>query len=125
MKYYHINEVAKIMDINSSKIRYYEKHNLIQNISRDENNNRLYSEKDIEMINFIICLRRLNMPIRQIKEKLSSFHNNAITLTDILNEHKATLEDTIAIYQNYVDEIENKIENKKETEYLADIAIPN
>lgn len=47
-------------------LRYYEKLGLIYP-ERNEANKRVYSEKDIEWLKFIIRLKEINMPIKQIQ----------------------------------------------------------
>ena len=49
-----IDDLSKKLNISKSKLRYYEKIKLIEGIERDETNNRVYSEKDFELINLIV-----------------------------------------------------------------------
>ncbi|AJA49180.1 putative transcriptional regulator, MerR family [Clostridium pasteurianum DSM 525 = ATCC 6013] len=65
MKYY-IGEFSKKVGVSIDTLRYYEKLGLIYP-ERDSINKRIYSEKDISWINFIIRLKEINMPINQIQ----------------------------------------------------------
>ncbi|MFL4616871.1 MerR family transcriptional regulator, partial [Staphylococcus aureus] len=56
-----IDDLSKKLNISKSKLRYYEKIKLIEGIERDETNNRVYSEKDFELINLIVCMRGLGV----------------------------------------------------------------
>ena len=51
MENYYIEYVANYCDISKSRLRYYEKKEILKNIKRDHNNKRIYSKDDIEMKN--------------------------------------------------------------------------
>lgn len=63
---YYIGEFSKKVGISIDTLRYYEKIGLIYP-GRDNFNKRIYCEKDIEWLNFIIRLKEINMPIKQIQ----------------------------------------------------------
>ncbi len=86
---YYIGEFSKKFDISIDTLRYYEKIGLIYP-ERDNVNKRIYSEKDIEWVKFIIRLKETNMPIKQIKyySKLRYEGDNTIKeRLELLNEH--------------------------------------
>ena len=68
MKQYYIEYVSDYCNIPKSKLRYYEKKNILKHIDRDSNNKRLYTDDDIEMIKFIQCLSNLNMPLKEFEK---------------------------------------------------------
>jgi len=63
---YYIGEFSEKIGLSIDTLRYYEKLGLIYP-GRDEANKRVYSEKDIEWLKFIIRLKEINMPIKQIQ----------------------------------------------------------
>lgn len=63
---YYIGEFSKKVGLSIDTLRYYEKLELIYP-ERDSINKRIYSEKDITWISFIIRLKETNMPIKQIQ----------------------------------------------------------
>jgi MerR family transcriptional regulator/heat shock protein HspR len=87
-KYYHISTVANIYDVHPQTLRLYEREGLL-NPSRSKGNTRLYSEKDLEQLEFILNLTRdlgvnlagvevaMNMKkkMEQIEEELNEFLN--------------------------------------------------
>ena len=111
MKNYSINEVAKIVNINASKIRYYERIQILFNIERDKNNNRIFRDKDIELLLLNICLRNLNMSTKKIKEKINKLNTNSIDIKTILIEHRKTLNQNIYLLKNHISELNTKINN--------------
>ncbi|WP_077858383.1 MerR family transcriptional regulator [Clostridium sp. BL-8] len=124
---YYIGEFSKKFDISIDTLRYYEKIGLIYP-ERDKINKRIYSEKDIEWLKFIMRLKETNMPIKQIQyySKLRYEGNNTIQeRLELLNEHmnrlKAEkekieenmqhLKEKITIYNDMMEE--NKIVNAR------------
>ncbi|WP_035302292.1 MerR family transcriptional regulator [Clostridium sp. DL-VIII] len=86
---YYIGEFSKKFGISIDTLRYYEKIGLIYP-ERDKINKRIYSEKDIEWLKFIMRLKETNMPIKQIQyySKLRYEGNNTIQeRLELLNEH--------------------------------------
>lgn len=63
---YYIGEFSEKVHLSIDTLRYYEKIGLIYP-KRDMVNKRIYSEKDIEWLKFIIRLKETNMPIKQIQ----------------------------------------------------------
>jgi len=56
-KYYHISNVARMYDIHPQTLRLYEREGLLTP-SRSEGNTRLYSDKDLRQLEFILNLTR-------------------------------------------------------------------
>lgn len=56
-KYYHISTVSDIYDVHPQTLRLYEREGLLKP-SRSKGNTRLYSEKDLEQLEFILNLTR-------------------------------------------------------------------
>ncbi len=56
-KYYHISTVANIYNVHPQTLRLYEREGLLKP-SRSKGNTRLYSEEDLERLEFILNLTR-------------------------------------------------------------------
>ncbi len=82
-----INEVEQSIGITKKNIRFYEQEGLL-NPSRGSNGYRDYSEEDVITLQQIKLLRRLDIPIEEIK-KLQS---GTLTLEDCLRRHLIVLE---------------------------------
>lgn len=63
-----VKDVAKKFNISEHAVRYYSDENLIPNLKRDKNNNRIFDEEALNWIQGIICLRNCGMSIKSIKE---------------------------------------------------------
>lgn len=68
MKHYSINEISKITGLSQDTLRYYEKINLIRNITRNTAKRRQYTEKDLEWIQFLIKVKSTGMSLTTLKE---------------------------------------------------------
>ncbi len=83
-----IGEVSKLLGVNSSAIRFYERHGLINSssINRGENGYRIYSQKDIEEIRLIITFKEFGLELREIKRLLGEQSKSCGDLLSGLDE---------------------------------------
>ncbi|MGF2052391.1 MULTISPECIES: MerR family transcriptional regulator [Enterococcus] len=64
---YTINEVARKMNISAHTLRFYDDKGLFPFVERDENNVRLFSQKDLEWVYVVQCLKNTGLPLKEIK----------------------------------------------------------
>lgn len=64
---YTIKEVADKMDISEHTLRFWAKSGFFPFIKRNENNIRLFSEKDLEWVKIVKCLRAVGTENKAIK----------------------------------------------------------
>lgn len=65
---YTIGEVAKMLNLSISTLRYYDKEGLLIDLKRDKSGIRTFSDKDIEALKLIECLKKSGLQIKDIKE---------------------------------------------------------
>ena len=58
--YYSIGELSKLLEVNASLLRFWEKEFQLKVSKRNKKGNRLYSVKEIEVINRIYVLVKIN-----------------------------------------------------------------
>ena len=63
---YTISEVAKMMGVNPSTLRYYDKEELLPDVKR-VNGIRIFEDEDFGWLRVLNCLKNTGMPIRKIK----------------------------------------------------------
>ncbi len=68
--HYSIGEVAQMTGIAISTLRYYDREGMFPNITRSNGGIRIFSEKEINTIRVIECLKTTGMSIKEIKEFL-------------------------------------------------------
>lgn len=64
---YTVKQAAEIMNLSAHTLRFYAKSNMFPFITRDYNNIRQFSDKDLEWVKLVKCLRDTGMPIEEIK----------------------------------------------------------
>ena len=69
--FYSISEVADMLQISQSNLRFWEKEFPQLKPQRSRGNIRLYSEKDIETVKQIMLLKKQNLKLEGAKKKLS------------------------------------------------------
>ena len=68
--FYSIGEVAKSTGISISTLRYYDREGMFPHISRSNGGIRVFSEKELDTLRVIECLKISGMSIKDIKEFL-------------------------------------------------------
>ncbi|GGA49924.1 MerR family transcriptional regulator [Paenibacillus physcomitrellae] len=97
-----IGEVAKEVGLNVGAIRFYERKGLLEPAARSEQNNRLYTEHELNWLVFIKCLRETGMSVEDIKKYY-----------DKVEEGTSTLPERIKLIQDQKQKLLNDIEMKK------------
>ncbi len=83
-----INEVEKIIGITKKNIRFYEKEGLIAPGRNSQNGYRDYSDEDVNKLEQIKLMRKLGVPIGEIK----LMQSGKATVADVMKRHLVTLE---------------------------------
>lgn len=65
---YTIKETSKLLGIPASTLRYYDKIGLLPFVERRESGYRVFTEKDIEMLRLIECLKLAGMTLSDIRQ---------------------------------------------------------
>jgi len=83
-----INEVETLVGITKKNIRFYEEQGLLRPRRNSENGYRDYGEEEVETLRRIKLLRKLGIPIEEIRQMQSGRH----TVADAMHRHLVTLE---------------------------------
>ena len=67
-KLYTIGEVSELLNVPRSTIRFWDEQGLIHSLRQEENNYRMFSIEDIFQIYDINFYRKLDVPIKQMKD---------------------------------------------------------
>lgn len=65
---YTVGEVAELLGVAKSTLRYYDKEGLLPFVERTSGNFRMFSEKDLEWLAVIECLKQSGLTIKEIQE---------------------------------------------------------
>ena len=83
-----INEVEALVGITKKNIRFYEEQGLLSPRRNSENGYRDYGEAEVEALRQIKLLRKLGVPIEEIRQMQTGSH----TVADGMRRHLVTLE---------------------------------
>jgi DNA-binding transcriptional MerR regulator len=109
-----ITEVSKRYELSIDTLRYYERVGLIPPVRRGKGGIRDYSDKDIEWVGFIKCMRIANIPIEVLIEYVNLFKEGEDTQESrktLLKEQRDRLAELIANLQKILEKLDFKIEN--------------
>ncbi|AXQ79494.1 MerR family transcriptional regulator [Streptococcus chenjunshii] len=107
---YTIKEVAEIMGVTPSALRYYDQQGLLPMIGR-KNGKRIFEDEDFKWLRVLNCLKNTGMPIKKIKQYVDLAQEGDGTLAErhaLITEQKAQILDQITKLNHYLQEIEFK-----------------
>ncbi|MBZ9537186.1 MerR family transcriptional regulator [Cytobacillus oceanisediminis] len=64
----YIKEAAERVGLAAHTLRFYEHEGLLPFIKRDSNGNRMFYEKDLSWIDLIVCLRKTDISLSELRE---------------------------------------------------------
>lgn len=108
---YTIKEAAEKMNLPASTIRYYDKQGLLPFVQRSESGYRMFSEKDIGLLNMIECLKQTGMPIKEIKQFCQWVQQGDASLQqrlDMFRERRKAVQDQMMQLEKTMEVIEYK-----------------
>jgi DNA-binding transcriptional MerR regulator len=106
MPKYTIKDAAKIMNVPTSTIRFYDKEGLLPFMERLESGYRVFSEDDLAMLRTIDCLKKTGMPIKEIRQFIEWVQQGEGSLQqryDMFMERKKDVEAQMADLQSTLD----------------------
>jgi DNA-binding transcriptional MerR regulator len=115
-KIFTIQQISKMTGLTVHTLRYYEKIGLLNEVNRDINGYRQYSESDISWINFLIRLRITGMSVTDMKlfSDLRSQGESTISARrELLEMHQNKVLKEIKELKDNLTEIEKKIDYYK------------
>ncbi|KHD36596.1 MerR family transcriptional regulator [Clostridium acetobutylicum] len=110
---FSIKEVAKLTGLSEHTLRFYEKQQLIKNISRNENGYRIYSDFDIEWIHFLIKVKNTGMPLNELQKYSELMAQGNPTLPErekMLFQHRRRVENEISDLEITLTKIDEKLD---------------
>ena len=107
---YSIKEVADMLNVAPSTLRYYDSMGLLPNVKK-VNGRRVFEDKDFKWLRVLNCLKNINMPISKIKEYVDLAEEGDSTLKERYNmilEQKKAIEKELKKLKDCYKELEYK-----------------
>ncbi len=102
---YTVGEMAKILGIPPSTLRYYDKEGLLPFVERSSGGIRMFSDKDHEWLKVIECLKQSGLSIKEIR--------NFIDMA--MQGDESSLTKRLALFEARKDAVKKQIEDMQET----------
>ena len=103
---YTVGEIARLLDVPASTLRYYDKEGLLPFVERSSGGIRMFRESDFEWLRIINCMKKAGMSIKDIRQyiemalqgddtidlRLQMFRHQREVLLEQMREMQHTLE---------------------------------
>ncbi len=123
-----VSTVSKNLGISSRMLRYYEQIGLIKSQRMEDYAYRVYDENAIRRLRQIIILRKLRVPVKQIREIFCN--SDAVSVIDIFERNISELDEQItavstvkSILSHLVQELHEKANMRLQLDYLGDSSV--
>ena len=100
---YTIGEMAKVIGVPASTLRYYDQKGILPFVERSSGGIRMFTEKDYEWLKVIECLKKSGLSINEIK-----------AFTDMAERGDDSLSERLELFQSRREAVIKQIEEMKE-----------
>lgn len=110
---YTMMQVCKETDMTYQTLKFYCNEGLIPNVKRDKNNRRIFDDRDLKWIKDLVCLKKCDLSIQEMKFYLDLCLQDEATIPqrkEMLAKKRATLLASINELKDCVDYIDWKQE---------------
>ncbi len=108
---YTVGEMAKLLDVAPSTLRYYDKEGLLPFVERSQSGIRMFKDTDYEWLQIINCLKKTGMSLKDIKDFIYLTMAGDETINkrlELFKKQKAIIESQIAELQDTLDTLDFK-----------------
>ncbi len=108
---YTMMQVCKETGLTYQTLKFYCNEGLLPNVKRDKNNRRVFDERDVKWIKDLVCLKKCDMSIQEMKEYLALCLQGPSTILqrkEMLSRKKEALLSSIEELKGCVDYIDWK-----------------
>lgn len=108
---YTVGEMAKMLGVPASTLRYYDKEGLLPFVARSSGGIRMFHESDVEWLRIIGCMKKAGMSIRDIRQyiELSMEGNDTIDARlEMFRRQRKVLEAQMAELQHTMEMVDYK-----------------
>lgn len=94
-------------------IRYYEKEGIMPSVKRNDSGIRIYEKVDLEVLQFIRCLKETGMPVIDIKKFVNLLVQGDHTIEDridLLQKQKENVQSQVEQLLSYIQMLDGKVQ---------------
>ena len=109
-----IGELSQTIGLSTHTIRYYEKLGLLDVPTKDDSGHRFYNHKDVDIANWVTCLKKSGMSLEKIKIYTKAYKNDELTkVSELLEIHMDKLKQQQIDIEHYMDVTQKKLKDLK------------
>lgn len=108
---YTVGEMAKMLGVPASALRYYDKEGLLPFVERSAGGIRMFRESDLEWLRVIGCMKKAGMSLRDIRQYMELVIQGDDTIDarlEMFRRQRKTLETQMAELQHTMDMVDYK-----------------
>ena len=109
---YTIKQVERLTGVSAHTLRYWAKCGLFAHLDRDDNGYRYFSERDLQWVGLVQCMRQTGMSIARVLDFVGLCQKGDITLPERIEMMQAQenwILNTIATYTKALEAVRKKI----------------
>jgi DNA-binding transcriptional MerR regulator len=109
---YTIGEIAETTGLSIHTLRYYEKEGIMPSVKRNNSGIRIYEKTDLEVLQFIRCLKETGMPVIDIKKFVNLLVQGDHTIEkriDLLQKQKENVQSQVNQLMSYIQMLDGKV----------------
>lgn len=106
---YTVGEMAKIIGVAPSTLRYYDKEGLLPFVERSGSGIRIFGEQDLNTLSIIHCLKQSGLSIKEIK-----------SFIDMVQQGDETIDERLELFEKRRIILEKQIEEMQKTLKVLD-----
>ena len=124
---YTVGEMAKLLGIPASTLRYYDKEGLLPFVERSSGGIRMFKESDYEWLKVIECMKNAGMPIKDIRKYIELTIQGDSTIherLELFQRQRKILQAQMASLQRTLDVLDYKCWYYETAEEAGSIQVP-
>lgn len=124
---YSIGEMAEMLGLPASTLRYYDKQGLLPFVDRTRGGIRVFKDSDYEWLKIIECMKHAGMPLKSIRTYIELALKGNETINErleLFRKQRALLQEQMAAMQRTLDTLDYKCWYYETAETAGTTAVP-
>ncbi len=109
---YTVGELAKILNVQPSTLRYYDKEGLLPFVERSSGGIRMFKDSDVEWLKIIECMKKAGMSIKDIR-----------TYIQLAMQGDETIDERLSLFIKQREEVKKQLDSLENTLDVLDYKI--
>lgn len=124
---YTVGEMAKLLGVTASTLRYYDKEGLLPFVERSSGGIRIFQESDIEWLQVIGCMKKAGMSIKDIRRYIEMALQGDDTITlrlAMFQRQRQVLQQQLEVLRHTMEMVDYKCWYYETAQKAGTVAVP-